>query len=316
MPLEPDTRAGTSRWHPATHTAAFIARLARQHPTVRGLLWASAAGGFFCVLNTLMRALATQLDPFESQFLRYAFGLLVLMPVVLRAGLAAYRPKRIGGQFWRGAMHTLGLCLWFTALPKIPLADMTAIGFSTPIFIMLGAYLFFREAMRWERWFAALIGFAGVLIVVGPKLAGSGGTYSLVMLASAPLFAASFLITKDLTRYESTGVILVWQALTVTLFSLPLALLHWQQPTAAQWLGFLLCGVLGSAGHYCITRSFRIADISSTQSVKFLDMVWSATLGWLVFADVPSQSTLIGGAVICASTLWIARREARGTVLR
>ena len=181
---------------------------------------------------------------------------------------------------------------------------------------MLGAYLLFREAMRWERWLAALIGFAGVMIVVGPKLAASGGVYTLVMLASAPLFAASFLITKDLTRTERTGVILVWQSLTVSLFSLPLALIHWQAPTPAQWFGFLLCGMLGSAGHYCLTRSFRIADISSTQSVKFLDLVWSAALGWLVFADVPSQSTLLGGAVICASTVWIARREARRVVPR
>ena len=166
--------------------------------------------------------LALQLDPFQAQFLRYLFGLLVLLPLLWRHGLAAYWPKRVGGQFTRGALHTVGLFLWFAALPKIPLADMTAIGFTGPIFIMIGAYVFFKEPMRWERWLAAGIGFVGVLIVVGPKLSGSGGFYNLVMLASAPMFAASFLLTKGLTRYESTGMILVWQALTVTLFSLPL----------------------------------------------------------------------------------------------
>jgi drug/metabolite transporter (DMT)-like permease len=77
-----------------------------------------------------------------------------------------------------------------------------------------------------------------------------------------------------------------------------------------------VCGILGSAGHYFLTRAFSVADISATQSVKFLDLVWAALLGWLIFADRPSQSTLIGGVVICASTLWIARREARGTVAR
>ena len=69
--------------------------------------------------------------------------------------------------------------------------------------------------------------------------------------------------------------------------------------------------MLGSAGHYCLTRSFTIADISATQSVKFLELVWATALGWLVFADSPTRSTLIGGAVICVSTLWIARREGR-----
>jgi drug/metabolite transporter (DMT)-like permease len=291
--------------------ADFKRTLRALDPTVKGLLWSSAAGFVFCGLNAAMRALTLQLDPFQAQFLRYVFGGLVLLPLLWRHGLAAYRPKNIGGQFARGALHTVGLCLWFLALPKIPLADMTAIGFTGPIFIMLGAWFFFKEPMRWERWLAAAIGLIGVLIVVGPKLSGSGGFYNLVMLASAPMFAASFLMTKALTRYETTGVILVWQALTVSVLSLPLALLNWQWPTWGQWLGFLACGFLGSLGHFCLTRSYHVADISATQSVKFLDLVWAALLGWLVFADVPAQSTLIGGAVICASTLWIARRESR-----
>lgn len=69
--------------------------------------------------------------------------------------------------------------------------------------------------------------------------------------------------------------------------------------------------MLGVTAHYCLTRGFAVTDISSTQSVKFLDLVWASALGWLVFSEVPSTSTLIGGAVICASTVWIARRESR-----
>lgn len=294
-----------------TRLALLLQRASLLDPVIKGMLWTSAGGLCLSVLNAVMRGMTLQLDPFQAQFLRYAFGLLVMLPLILRSGLAAYVPRQIGGQFRRGAVHTAGLCLWFVALPKIPLADMTAIGFTGPIFIMIGAYLFFKEPMRWERWLAASIGFVGVVIVVGPKLTGAGGGYNLVMLASAPLFAASFLLTKALTRYERVEVIVVWQAITVTLFSLPLALLHWQAPTLVQWGTFFVCGILGSAGHYCLTRSFGIADISATQSVKFLDLVWSAALGWLIFSDTPAQSTLAGGAVICASTLWIARREAR-----
>jgi drug/metabolite transporter (DMT)-like permease len=171
--------------------------------------------------------------------------------------------------------------------------------------------VFFHETMHWERWLAASIGFLGVLIVVGPNLTGAGGYYNLVMLASSPVFAASFLFTKRLTRYETAGVIVFWQALTVTLLSLPLALWNWQTPTALQWLGYLVCGILGSGAHYCLTRSYRISDISSSQSLKFLELVWATLMGWLVFSDFPSQNTLIGGLVIVASTLWIARREAR-----
>ena len=280
-------------------------------PTTRGLLWSAAAGLTFCVLNALMRALALGMDPFLAQFLRYLFGLLVLLPLVLRGGLATCRPKNVRGQFVRGGLHTLGLMLWFVALPKISLADMTAIGFTGPIFIMLGAWLAFREPMRWERWLAAAIGFSGVMIVVAPRMSGSGGVYHLVMLASAPVFAASFLMTKALTRYESPRVIVLWQALTVAVLSLPLGMMHWQTPTLGQWAGFAVCGLLGSGGHYLLTRSYMVADISATQSVKFLELVWAGLLGWILFSDSPSQSTLIGGAVISVSTLWIARRESR-----
>lgn len=278
---------------------------------VRGMLWMVAGGLLFSLLNTLARALSQQLDVYQSQFLRYLMGLLIIMPWVWRDGWQAYRPVNITGQFWRGAVHTLGLILWFTALPRIPLADMTAIGFTGPIFIMIGAAWFLGEPMRRDRWIAALIGFAGVLVVVLPKMTGEGGWYNLVMLASAPVFAASFLITKALTRYEKPGVIVLWQSLTVTVLSLPMALPHWQAPTAMQWLGFTGTGVLGTLGHYCLTRAFHIADISATQSLRFLDLVWASLLGWLVFADVPSASTWAGALVILLATVWIARRESR-----
>jgi drug/metabolite transporter (DMT)-like permease len=238
------------------HAAIAHRRANRLNPTLRGLLWSVAAGLTFVALNTLLRGLTLDLDPMQAQFLRYVAGVLVMLPLIARAGLAAYRPRNIRGQFVRGAVHAFGLGLWFTALPHITLADTTAIGFTGPIFIMIGAAWVFGERMRWERWVAALMGFAGVLIVVGPKLSGAGGIYTLVMLASAPVFAASFLITKGLTRYERTAVIVLWQSITVALFSLPLALLAWRAPTAWQWLTFLACGVLGSLAHYFLARSF------------------------------------------------------------
>ena len=282
---------------------------------LRGMVWMVLGGLMFSLLNALARELTLQLDVYQSQFLRYLFGLVVILPWVWRDGWRAYMPVNMAGQFWRGGVHTLGLILWFTALPQIPLADMTAIGFTGPIFIMLGAAWFLGEPMRQDRWIAALIGFAGVLVVVVPKMSGNGGWYNLVMLASAPVFAASFLITKALTRYEKPGVIVLWQAITVSLLSLPMALPHWQMPTPMQWLGFAVTGVLGTLAHYCLTRAFALADISATQSLRFLDLVWASLLGWLVFGDVPSQSTWLGASVILCATVWIARREGKRPIV-
>ena len=294
------------------HAAVVQWRAARLDPVIRGLLWATASGAIFAVLNTMMRKLSLDLSPYQTQFLRYLFSLIVMMPLVVRAGFAAYRPVNALSHFARGGVHTLGLLLWFMALPYIGLADTTAISFMGPICIMLGAAWFFGEKMRWDRWVASLFGLAGVAMVVAPKLGGTDGLYTLVMLASVPVFATSFLMTKALTRYERTSVIVVWQSITISIYSLPLAALAWDWPSAMQWLLFLLCGMLGAAGHFCLTQSFGVADISATQSVKFLDLVWASAMGWLVFGDVPSHTTLAGGVVICGSTIWIARREARG----
>ena len=199
----------------------------------------------------------------------------------------------------------------FAALPHIPFANLTAIGFTSPIFVMLGAVAFLRERMFWQRWVAAGLGFLGVLVVVAPDLSAAGGGYSLVMLASSPMFAASFLITKALTKRDSPEVIVAWQSLTVSLFTLPAALWAWEWPSAGQWALVAVCGALGTFGHFMLTTAFKLADISTAQPVKFLDLIWAAALGYLFFAEVPERATLIGAAVIFASTSWIAQVEAR-----
>ena len=289
---------------------SWQARFAAISPAGRAMFWAAASGLIFSLLNTSMRAMTLQLSSFQVQFLRYGFGLWVLMPIVYKTGIAAYRPNGLTGQLWRGVVHTVGLTLWFAALPHLSMADSTAIGFTTPIFIMFGAVLLLGEKMVWARWLAAAIGFAGMLVVMGPKLTGSGGGWMLVMFAASPVFAGSFLITKFLTRRDSPAVIVFWQSLTVTVLTLPLALMNWSALTPWQWTIFLFAGVLGSAGHWCLTNSYRLADISSTQSLKFLDLVWASLLGFMVFGDVPTSASLLGGVMVCGATVWIARWEA------
>lgn len=275
----------------------------------RGMLWVSLSGLIFCVLNAHLRYLSLQMNAYQAQFLRYLMGAAVMLPLLMRSGWSAYKPNNVKGQIWRGAVHSLALVLWFAALPHIGLAETTAIGFTGPIFVMLGAAFFLKERMRWERWLAALIGFAGVLIVVAPQLGAGGGWYNLVMLGSAPLFAASFLITKTLTRTELPSSIVVWQSVVIALFSLPLGWLHWTAPTTWQWIGFAATGVMGSTGHYCMAKGFSIADISATQSLKFLDLIWATAMGFLLFGDIPTRSTVAGASVIVLATVWIAKRE-------
>jgi drug/metabolite transporter (DMT)-like permease len=274
------------------------------------MLWMAVSGVLFAALNTLLRSMALDLNPFQVQALRYTAGFAVILPMIIRTGYGAWKPASgWWGQVRRGLVHTSSLVLWFTALPHITLAQNTAIGFTVPIFVMIGAVVFLGETMRWERWVAALIGVGGVLVVIGPDLSGSGNIYSLVMLGSSPLLAASFLISKALTRHDKPMVIVAWQSSTVALLSMPLALMNWTWPSPLQWGLFLLCGLIGSSGHYCLTRAFAAADISATQPARFLDLVWNVLAGMLVFGDIPTRDTLIGAAIIFTGTTWLARRE-------
>lgn len=287
---------------------------ARAAPALRGMLWMAASGALFVVLNTIMKKLAHDLDPWQVGFLRYFLGALVMLVPVLRLGARALWPKVQKLQLARSVFHAGGILLWFAALPLVTLAELTAIGFSGPIFICLGAVLFLRERMSGERWAAVLVGFLGVALVVTPwEGHGFAGISPgmLLMLASAPMFAGSFLVAKVLTRHDAPGVIVLWQHLWVSLLLAPFAVAGWAALDATQWAAIIVCGFLGAAGHYCMTRAFRVADISAVQSVRFLELVWAAVLGFAVFGDVPGGWTVIGGLVILVSTLWLARREAR-----
>jgi drug/metabolite transporter (DMT)-like permease len=125
------------------------------------------------------------------------------------------------------------------------------------------------------------------------------------------VFAGSFLFAKALTRYDRSDVVVLWQHLWVSILLAPLALCYWAMPTPGQWALLVLCGFLGAGGHYCMIRAFRVADISAVQTVKFLELVWAAILGWIVFGTAPASATVAGGVVILAATLLLARHESR-----
>jgi len=282
-------------------------------PTVHGMLWMTATGVLFCLMNAILKKVSHELEPWVVGWLRYSLGALVMLPAALRA--RALWPRRPGLQALRGGFHAGGLILWFVALPMISLAEMTAIGFSGPIFICLGAVLVLGERMSLARWAAVLAGFGGVLLIVRPWDGGVGAVSAgtLLLLAATPVLSAGFLVAKVLTRHDRPETIVLWQHLWVAVLMAPLALARWTPPSAGQWALLVVTGFLGAGGHYCSARAFRVADISAVQSVRFLDLVWASLLGVAIFGTVPEGWTVAGGAVILLSTLWLARREARGT---
>ena len=281
-------------------------------PTTRGILWMVLCGLSFALLNALTRVATADLHPWQTQFLRYGFGGVVILPFLLRGGLHLLRTKNLKLQIGRNLVHTTASGLWFLALPLVPLAEITAISFTGPIFMTIGAMLFFGETVRVRRWTAIVLGFVGILIVLYPKLqlGISASSASLLLLVAAPVSAGSYLIAKVLMRQDQPETIVLWQALLVSLFTLPFALWFWRPVTDMHLALFVLAGMLGSTGHYALNRSIKATDISATQPARFLELVWASALGALIWADVPPVWTFVGAIVIFGSTTYIARREA------
>jgi drug/metabolite transporter (DMT)-like permease len=293
-------------------------------PALVGFSWMLAAGLLFGVLNALQKLLSHELYPPQVACLRYLVGSVVLLPLVMRAGWIVYRPRNVRLQLLRGGVHGVGCILWFAALPFVTLAQNAAIGFTGPIFMMLGAWLFLAERMYPSRWVAVLVAFLGVVVVLWPDLirVDLGSVYTLLLLCAAAVFATSFLISKRLTRYDAPEAIVFWLGIMVSFLTLPFALVGvrwssagptlyqaWQWPTATQWLLFLGAGIFGSAAHYCMTRAFHAGDVSAVQPARFFDLIWASLFGFIVFGHLPTVWALIGGSIICSATLWIARRE-------
>ena len=174
-------------------------------PNLRGILWVGLSGVVFALLNVFTLIPAQHLNPYVMAFLRYLFGALFLLPIVWRLGLyRSLHTNRIGLHISRGALHTIGIVLWFVALPLTTLAEITALGFTGPIFVTIGAALFLAEDVRLRRWLAVIVGFIGAMIIIRPGFS-SLHIGVICILVSTPIFSASNLISKALARTDSAN---------------------------------------------------------------------------------------------------------------
>lgn len=290
--------------------SVLVARWLALPPNLRGILWVAFSGVLFAALNVFTLIPAQHLNPYVMAFLRYFFGALFLVPIVMRLGLyRSLHTRRLPLHISRGAIHTAGMMLWFVALPLTTLAEITALGFTGPIFVTIGAALFLAEKVRFRRWMAVIIGFIGAMIIIRP---GFGDIHLgvICILISTPIFSASNLISKALARTDSSTTIVIWQNIVIVICAFPVALWFWQTPGWIDIGWFLLAGAAGTLGHICQQRGYQLADITLLQPIGFLSLIWNTMLGYFLFFQKPDVWTFVGAAVIFASALYISHREA------
>ena len=279
---------------------------------VKGIGWMLLSGIMFIGVTGIVRYLGDEMHPIQAAFIRYAFGIVLVVPVILRVGLYGLLSTRIHLHASRGLVHGIGVMLWFYAMSRLPIAEVTALGFTTPIFTTAGAMLILGERVKNYRVAGILVGFIGALIVLRPglRIIDFG---AVAMLIAAPLFACSLLMAKVATKTESSSVIVALLSIFCTLTLLPLALVYWRTPTTEEWSLLFLTAIFATLGHYCLTRAFQSAELSALQPFTFLQLVWATLLGLVVFSEQPDLWLWLGAGVIVFSATWIGRQEVRSS---
>ncbi len=271
--------------------------------------WMLASGFCFVGVTGIVRHLGTDLPAAQSAFIRFAWGIVFLLPAVLPLLRRRIAPRLMGVLAVRGLVHSMAVILWFFAMARIPVAEVTAIGYLNPVLVTIGAALLLGERLALRRMLAIAVAVAGALIVLRPGLRELSAGH-LAQVGAAICFAGSYVYAKRLSGVMGAGAIVGWLSVTVTLALAPLAFWVWVPVSVVQLAWLAVVAACATGGHYCMTRAFALAPMAVTQPVVFLQLIWATLLGTLVFGEGFDPFVLLGGAVIIGSVTYISWREA------
>jgi drug/metabolite transporter (DMT)-like permease len=283
--------------------------LDRTYRPLRGALWMLLTGLLFVGVTALVKYLGPEVPAAQAAFLRYALGLVFLIPMLPALWRAPVTRRDHALFAARGLGHSLAVALWFFAMARIPIADVTAMNYLAPIYVTLGAALFLGEKLALRRVLAIVVALIGALIVLRPGFREIGpGHYA--MLGAAVVFGGSYLLAKVLTDRNSATVVVAQLSVWVTLGLLPMAVPVWETPSLHTLAVLFAVAALATAGHYTMTLAFASATVTVTQPVTFLQLLWAVSLGALVFNEPVDPWVVMGGLVILGSVTYITWREA------
>lgn len=266
-----------------------------------------ATGLCFVAMTVFVKLVGTRLPSAQVGFLRYVLALPLILPALglLRSGAA----RGLMGLFlWRGAAHVIAVVLWFYAIARLPVAEVTALNYLAPVYVTVGAALFLGERLAFRRILAVSVAILGAALILRPGFRAVEPAH-LAMLGGSLALGASYILAKRLTRDASPELVVAMLSLATTVGLFPLALIGWVWPTLVE-LGLLaLVALFATAGHYFMTIAFREAPVSVTQPVTFLQLLWSALAGWAIFGEAVDLWVIAGGTVIVLAVSFIAWRE-------
>ncbi len=272
--------------------------------------WMAGALIAFIAMMVAARELSDTMHPFEILLFRSIVGLAIIGAVVLRTGKTALRTTRPRVHVIRNVLHFAGQFGWVYGIGLLPLAEVMAIEFTTPIWVAVLAVLFLGERLNRGRVVVVVLGVVGILVILRPGIEVVQ-LASLVVLASALCYAATHTITKALTATDPPLTILFYMVVVQLPLGLILSLTEWTPPVVADVPWVLLVGASGLAAHYCLARAFQLADATVVVPMDFLRLPLTAFVGYLLYAERFDLAILAGAALIFAGNYYSIRRESR-----
>ena len=264
----------------------------------------------FAGMHALIRQVSNDVHPFQIAFFRSFFGLVVFMPWIVRSGLGVFATERLPLHVLRSVMNVVAMFMFFTSLSLSPLARVTALGFTAPIFAALMSVILLKERFRLRRWAALICGFAGTLIILRPGVLVID-LGSVLVLGSALIWGLTLIVIKMLGRTESSVTITAYMNLLLTVFAFVPTLFVWTTPPPEIWFLLLVIGISGTLAQVAIAESLKLAEASTVMPFDFLKLIWAAFLGYFMFAETVDLFTWLGAAIVVGSTIYLAYREAQ-----
>ena len=266
----------------------------------------------FSIMNIFIRKAAENLHVLEVVFFRNLLAFILMLPILKSTGLVAIKMNNTKLFFLRGFFGAIGMVAGFTSLTLIPLAQATAISFSKPIFITIGATIFLGEIIKARRITAIIIGIIGMLIIVQPGV--NSFSFGIILaIFGALAHSLNALIVKKLTLTDTPQAIVTWMVIILIPITFIPAITVWEWPSFETWLYLWGIAIVGTLAHFLWTKSYSMADITSLEPIAFIKLPIMALIGWMIFSEIPETWTWVGGLIIFISTIYISHREAKAT---
>tara|TARA_Y100000996_G_C22428217_1_gene604462 strand:+ start:61 stop:948 length:888 start_codon:yes stop_codon:yes gene_type:complete len=263
---------------------------------------------FGTLMLTFLKLAQEDVNVYVAGFLRFFFGLIIILPYMIKTNFLVFKTKHIKKHFIRSLLNLPAMLLYFSTLILLPIEKVTAISFIVPIIVTILAVFFLKEKIYIYRSLALIIGFGGMLIILRPGVIDiSIGVY--MALFSSLLWSIVIIITKKISKDDSSITILSYQSLFMTIFSFFIVLFFWEMPSTKTFVYLIFAAACGTILHLTLNHAYKLVDVSMTQPYSFLSLVFASLIGFFVFNEIPDLFTWLGASVIFVGVLIISYRE-------